>query len=220
MTMVALTGCQAGLWAREADPGVPGSDRVRERAEAVGPALERMADTQIAGRPVLAVGAQDACEAGQHNWKIDDDWDWRCTRSVLRIVDGPEVEAGLRGQHRLLVGAGCRGRTHDDGITFDLEHVVVDYWRDYAPTGIDGRAYTAKDLPEVRYTCPDGVTVDVQPSDRRDDQLGEPPEQWLSPFYEILLSRTAPTTESVRALRASKRPLHLWITVSTEYYNR
>jgi hypothetical protein len=226
LTTLVLTGCiRIGLWSETSDPAVPRSPEVRARSAAVRPALVQFADQQVAGRRLLASGAQDGCEEGQNNWKVETGWQWQCTRRELRVVEGGPVESGLRRQHQLLLDAGCRIEVHD-GFTFDVEYLLQEYWQRYRHNspweslepGLPPRPYTPKDLPSLRYLCADGLQVEIKPSDRSEEYYLEYPPPW-SLFLSEVIELTVPSSTAERqAIKQSRSPLHLWIVVSTDYY--
>lgn len=114
----------------------------------------------------------DECERGQHNWKIDDPYDLRCTmRATVMVVAG---NVGFREQmlrlHDALVAAGWRQTPEDSGIP----EAVTDYWDAFAgpfpnsPTMDD--VYSQADLPSRRYLRVDDATtqLEVDWTDRSD----------------------------------------------------
>lgn len=76
-------------------------ERVVQAREAAAAALDDDVASLPVGGPVLARTTGDDCQAGQHNWKIDDDFDLHCTagRAVVvaagadRAVDEPALLA-------------------------------------------------------------------------------------------------------------------------------
>jgi hypothetical protein len=74
----------------------PDSGSVRTaRAEAV-PRVAELASDLADGAPLADSGIRverDECETGQHNWKVDDDFDLRCTASTAVVLSGNDVAA-------------------------------------------------------------------------------------------------------------------------------
>ena len=74
----------------------PDSGSVRTaRAEAV-PRVAELANDLTDGAPLADSGIRvqrDVCQTGQHNWKVDDDFDLRCTASMGVVLSGSDASA-------------------------------------------------------------------------------------------------------------------------------
>ncbi|MVA74508.1 hypothetical protein GC722_00430 [Auraticoccus sp. F435] len=166
LLLVALTTLGGCLLTDEIDPEDPGEPEVREAAARAEPPLRALLDAVRGERPPLATAAFDVCDAGQHNWKIDTEWDWHCSLELVVVVDGGDVETGLREQQRLAEAAGCTSTYNSaQHHVEDAEWLITRYWRQFGSRP----DYTASDLPGLRYECLGGVQLEAHPSDDQDD---------------------------------------------------
>ena len=145
----------------EADPAVQAA---REEVESrlVEESAGRVAEVV---RPALGPGATRAgwvvlrlpCDEGQHNWKIDDDFDLACQLEVMEVVTLDD-RAGFRAEmvalDEALRSEGWRSDEYDS-----MSRVLEDYWdRDIPDGALDGgqfssgpETYSMDDLPQAEY---------------------------------------------------------------------
>ena len=106
----------------------------------------------------VARGVGDGCDPGQHNWKIDDPYDWRCKRVLTRITatDAPDTTAVIAAAIGAVRAAGCT----PDEREVDM---VTRYWATYGLRGRTdaGRPYSIDDLPSVTASCPGGLRLET-----------------------------------------------------------
>lgn len=132
----------SGGWDDLLSPGGPTEDDA-EVVAAGEQSLEELADVRLPVSPVAAVAQQQSCHAGQHNWKIDDEYDLSCvaTRTTLSPGDVPAFREQALALHEQLVA---------DGWTGDyaaVPAVLQDYWDVLS----SDRAYSPGDLPSAQY---------------------------------------------------------------------
>ena len=155
--------------------------RARTRAERTTPA-ELASLVDAAARRALGADLRTVlpatpptkheCTTGQHNWKIDDPYDLRCTMQATSIVVAGM--GGFREQmlrlHEQLLAAGWTAQPEDHGIP----EAILEYWDTNqgsfpgSPSGDD--AYTPADLPFEQYRRADDaeVRLEVRWTDRTD----------------------------------------------------
>jgi hypothetical protein len=137
------------------------ADSARLTAAVVVPALG------AAAAPVGRGEVTPSCQEGQHNWKIDDDFDLACDLDRVEVV--AVAQRGAFHADMVALDAALRA----DGWTSDLfgmHRVLVDYWDPYGTTTPPQpgarpsmpnypAGYTMDDLPSARYTkTADGQT--------------------------------------------------------------
>lgn len=138
-------------------PGGP-VETDREVVEAGAQAREELAAVPL---PVTtaAVAEEQQCEVGEHNWKIDDDFDLSCvtTRTTLSPVPAPVFREQALALHEELVRDGW---TSEYG---DIPSVIREYWDvlaaegDYAPGDLPSTTYARGELRlEVRWLSAGG----------------------------------------------------------------
>lgn len=104
--------------------------------------------------PAVAVAEQRRCEEGQHNWKIDTDYDLSCVAFRTTVSPGgglPAFRTEALALHQRLVAEGWTGQD------LDLPLVVTAYW-DRRATFRAG--YSPADLPTAGYVR-GGVRLEV-----------------------------------------------------------
>lgn len=112
--------------------------------------LDALTSSLPAGDPVVAHTSESDCVAGQHNWKIDDDFDLYCThgRAALLAADGVDTfRADAIAVHDALVADGWSA---DSGVQLagpveaGIPALLQEYW-DADPASDPG------DLPGASY---------------------------------------------------------------------
>ncbi|QIK73483.1 hypothetical protein G7070_15970 [Propioniciclava coleopterorum] len=107
--------------------------------------------------PSLTRGVYDACRQGQHNWKIDDPFDWLCRRQITDVTraDGADTAAVIAATVERVRAAGCAPEAREVDM-------VTRYWANYGLRGStdSGRPYGIDDLPSFRAACADGITLE------------------------------------------------------------
>jgi hypothetical protein len=219
------------------DPPRPEDARVvaaRERAsEPLAQDVERV--TTVAG-PALGPGAatlgggevRPYCVEGQHNWKIDDDFDLICDLEHVELVavrDKDSFRATMTALDAALVADGWSPYSQ-----FGMDRVLEDYWDPYGtteppepgtrpsmPNYPDG--YSMDDLPDARYTkdvAGETRTLVVGWAERR-----SPPAQVTVYDTEADLrdatGRTATPADLVAAVPADGYAVV--VTVAVEYFH-
>ncbi len=134
---------------REGDPEVVDARQAAAADLAADDARTRPALRAVtAGRLVGGGSVHPACQVGQHNWKIDDDFDLLCRLTHLSVV-GADSRAGfedeMRELHEQLLAEGWQER-RSGGKMRGLPMVIEDYWRELA-----GGDYTPDRLPPASY---------------------------------------------------------------------
>lgn len=163
---LALGGAQvfAGEPPREGDPEVVAAERAT-----VDPLVAQMEeDTAEVVVPVLGEQAAPLgrgltrmpCVQGQHNWKVDDDFDLSCEVQAVEVV-GLESRADFRAEMTRLDAAlladGWTASEHNE-----MSWVLTDYWDVLGPPGDGGPGqargaspqlgdYSMQNLPSARY---------------------------------------------------------------------
>jgi hypothetical protein len=133
----------SGGWDDLLSPGGPSESDV-EVVAAGEQALEELAREPLPVPGVSAVAAQQECQVGEHNWKIDDDFDLSCvaTRTTLSSGQVPAFREQALALHERLAA---------DGWTIehaDIPSVLREYWDVRSSSG---GAYAPGDLPPAGY---------------------------------------------------------------------
>jgi hypothetical protein len=115
----------------------------------------------------LATATTDTCETGQHNWKVDDSYDLRCSVSDAVLITG--TTSALREQVLALHASLAPDWGGPSGTS--LSEVVTQYWDRRASFGAD-RPYRPSSLPEADYRSTDETAVlHVRWADSRSREL-------------------------------------------------
>jgi hypothetical protein len=205
----SVFGCT--FFAEDFEP--EGDEATAARASAVADTAA-LADRLVAGRSVLAAGTADGCITGQNNWKIKDTYSHECSvldsRVVLVTTDVDAVGDGLTAADAALREAGCAPASPRSG----LDRVREEYWR---PDNPQVQRLGAAGLPGATYTCPEGLTVAVDPTGRN-DRKGALPVASHPVFLDEVLHQDWYTAADATALQESGAELALVVTVESTYY--
>lgn len=164
----SLAGCGDGPTAQEVQ--AEHRDAALEAQQAIEAELAPLAQTG----EELASATRDSCETGQHNWKVDDPYDVRCTMEV----------------HRAYRLTGEDFRTVADSVTdtfpecadSEAEATLRDYWDELQGTQTENfeGPYRPDYLPDYRLGCGDSTDVRLTvtgwatlPADEETQQLRE-----------------------------------------------
>ena len=195
----------------EDDPQVVSAqqDAAGSLTESAGPLVQHVLGTHSGARLVAQGLRRPRCTQGQHNWKVDDDFDLVCDLEHLSVVvvDDPAFRDQTLALHDRLLADGWR----DDG--FSLVRVVTDYWDSPPRAG-----YSVDDLPEGRYADSGRVhrlRVDWVESDSGPDRIAYFPEE--VDLRDMRGARVTPT-EVVRMVPESGHAIVL--AESTEYFRQ
>ena len=161
MKVRALPIVLAGCVALASCTGPRPLDAHGQQATTARAAMTQQADQLFAALDAgteVARGVGDGCDAGQHNWKIDDPYDWRCTRVLTRITasETPDTTTVIAQAIGSVRGAGCV----PDEREVDM---VTRYWADYGLRGRTdaGRPYSIDNLPSFTASCPGGLRLET-----------------------------------------------------------
>jgi hypothetical protein len=135
-------------------------------AEEVGADVDRLTEAVLLpslGPGARTLGTDDvaaACQEGQHNWKIDDDFDLRCDLDRVVVAAAPDL-AGFESDMRALDVALTDEGWQPAG-SFGISSVLDEYWHKRSELWA---GYGPADLPSARYyrsggTGPRSLTVD------------------------------------------------------------
>lgn len=142
---------------REDDPRVQSAQaEAAERLDASGRALGELTRRSMQS-PAQVLGGGPvgpSCQQGQHNWKIDDDYDLSCRLTQVTVV-AVEDRSRFHADTAALAAA-LEEEWGED--TFGLGRVLDEYWEprhgsgqvEVPAPGTDG--YSMEDLPPGRYT--------------------------------------------------------------------
>ncbi|WP_199424733.1 hypothetical protein [Actinotalea solisilvae] len=130
---------------------------VEAREEHAGLLVAALEDV-VAGRTVIASTDDSSCQEGQHNWKIDDPFDLRCTQREVALVEGGDPD-GFRADMEALDAALVAAGWEADWSSMD--EVLTSYWdqRDEILDHNPGWGYPAR-MPSAGYVR-DGVGLSV-----------------------------------------------------------
>jgi len=115
--------------------------------------------------PALGPGAQRVgrgqvlppCDVGQHNWKVDDDYDLACDLQRIEVVAAPRRETFTADMRALDVALRAEGWMPSPGR--DVEDVVLDWNRRVAPpAGVPGASPSPSAGPAVTVAALPGMT--------------------------------------------------------------
>lgn len=136
---------------REGDPEVVAARQAADRDLVDERALAEPALASVSGGALLGGGrVQPTCRQGQHNWKIDDDYDLACQLTRLAVVavpDGAAFRVDMGELHERLLASGWEERRAAGG-GWGIPRVLEDYWDQR--TGF-GNGYSMADLPSASY---------------------------------------------------------------------
>src|SRR5699024_4975810 len=117
---------------------------------------DQMEQLTTVGTPVGSA-VRDSCETGQHNWKVDDSFDVRCTVQVTRAfqVEGTEFRPTAETVHAVFTECPDGGSEGAD---------VLDDWDELKgqPTHNFPGPYRPDYLPTYRLGCGTGPQGDPQ----------------------------------------------------------
>ena len=190
-----------------------GEEATAARAAATAEA-SALADRISAGHEVLADATADGCTTGQNNWKRKDTYSHDCSvlqgRVLVATDDLAAVADELTATDAGLRALGCRPQTPRSG----LDRVRDEYWDADDPQVAQ---HGAAGLPGAVYSCPDGGTVQVQPT-----SAGVPTADAAVDFGSLFLDEPLQedwfTSADVTALRGSGAQLALVVRVDQPYY--
>jgi hypothetical protein len=170
-----------------------------------GALLASVTDPALGSSRPLATASGSDCEAGQHNWKIDDPYDLRCSAVDAVLVEGDE--AAFREQalalHAALLDAGWTSGGDD------AQWMIEQYWDQRAT---DDTGYGIGDLPTASYFR-DGLSLRVQWLDITNGQVD------TAPVYPVVLETEdgpVPGEDAAGLLTAGRFGVAL--AVSTQYF--
>jgi hypothetical protein len=160
---LALLSIFGALDSLGGDPPREGDPEVVAARQESGAALEQEAAlvTQSAVLPSLPPGSEliargevvPPCQEGQHNWKIDDDFDLVCSQSrreVVTVPDRTSFRADMVDLDEALRAQGWRPSFQP------IPDVLTGYWDTLAgeqwANGTDGDVYSMADMPAAGYT--------------------------------------------------------------------
>ena len=111
------------------------------------------ASAALGGSTQLGQATGDECVVGQHNWKIDDDFDLYCThgRGVVLRGDPARFREDALALHAALVADGwvAGSGTSDMTVPSGIPRAVTEYWD--ARADFPGEVYSPADLPSADY---------------------------------------------------------------------
>ena len=192
----------------------PNGDEARTARAAATAEVAALADRVVAGHEVLADGTVDGCIRGFNDWKRKDTYSHECSvadsRLVLVTSEHDAVAGGLTAADAGLRAAGCRPVTPRSG----LERVRDEYWSEANP---QVRQRGAAGLPGGSYSCPGGVTVEVQPTSS-EESVGTMAPASDPVFLDDVLHEDWYTPADVTTLRGSGAALALVVTARSTYY--
>lgn len=160
LVLVSLNGGLDDLFSGDAP--APGDPEVVQAEEAADRALDERTErlAGAVGLPALGEGArrvgrvrlEPSCQVGQHNWKIDDDFDLACDLTRVEVVAAPGSDT-FPEQMAALDGALERRGWVDSYSTMDQP---LRYWELYvapgtAPGERPSAGYSLDDLPGAHY---------------------------------------------------------------------
>lgn len=167
LLIASISDLFAGDVPREDDPQVMAARD--EAARVLDADMDRLAVAVVApslSSPGTVSHGQDAppCTVGQHNFKIDDDFDLACglrRSEVVTVADRRTFRADM-----VALDAALRADGWVPSPTFDMDRVLVDYWDALAtppdapaspepgtdPDAATTRSYSMDDLPSAGYS--------------------------------------------------------------------
>lgn len=197
-------------------------DSSTERAAAItniSASLDRLAPLgELLGEMI-----RNQCETGQHNWKIDTDWDVRCDVTVTRAihVEKPTFEEAADHVH---------GHIACDSADSETEAIMRDYWEAYKgkPTRAFKGPYIPDYLPRYRLGCvtdDGGLTVNAWSTLPVTDKEARAQVEYAmgSPCaggQEGVCSFEGPTAEEVWTAAADREGWIVYISETREYVVR